>query len=136
MKRVVYTYGAFDILHAGHIELLEKAKQLGDVLVVGLLSDNAISERKGNSRPIQPFNDRMCVLSSLRSVDLVVSQETYDPYPTMCSLPKVDVITKGDDHNVCFTAAVNYGCHFTPLPYSQQYSTTSIIHKIKNDNIK
>src|SRR3989339_210696 len=71
-KRIVFTNGCFDILHAGHAHYLSKAKSLGDVLVIGLNSDSSVKRLKGKSRPIVPQKNRAIVLSALESVDLVV----------------------------------------------------------------
>ncbi|MBU2625359.1 MAG: adenylyltransferase/cytidyltransferase family protein, partial [candidate division Zixibacteria bacterium] len=77
-KKVVFTNGVFDILHVGHLSLLEKSKDLGDILIVGLNSDASTRRLKGNSRPLVPFKDRARLLASIRPVDYVVgfSQDT------------------------------------------------------------
>src|SRR5579872_1048260 len=71
-RRIVFTNGCFDLLHPGHIRLLEQARSLGDVLVVGLNSDSSIRRNKGASRPVIPENERAEVLAALASVDFVV----------------------------------------------------------------
>ena len=70
-KKIVFTNGCFDILHAGHVQYLEKAKNLGDILVVGLNSEQSVHRLKGKSRPINSQKDRAQVLAGLSSVDLV-----------------------------------------------------------------
>jgi rfaE bifunctional protein nucleotidyltransferase chain/domain len=93
---LVYTYGAFDLLHVGHIKLLEAASNLGTRLVVGILSDEAIRARKGDDRPIQSQEDRMRIVGALACVDKVVKQETYDP-TSVLEVVTPDIVTKGDD---------------------------------------
>lgn len=71
-ERIVLTNGCFDILHAGHVRYLEQSRRLGDRLVVGVNTDESIARLKGNGRPINILDDRMCVLAGLASVDVVV----------------------------------------------------------------
>ena len=71
-KKVVFTNGCFDVIHAGHIDLLQKAKEKGDILVVGLNSDSSIRRLKGNSRPVNTLNQRIKVLSSIQYIDYIV----------------------------------------------------------------
>src|SRR5579875_3040960 len=71
-RRVVFTNGVFDILHAGHVEYLAWARAQGDALIVGLNSDASVRSNKGEKRPIVPFAERATVLRALRSVDVVV----------------------------------------------------------------
>ena len=77
-KRIVFTNGCFDIIHVGHVRYLKEARNLGDVLVVGLNSDESVRAIKGMSRPIVPQGERAEVLSSLRDVDHVVIFNEYD----------------------------------------------------------
>lgn len=97
-QKIVFTNGCFDILHAGHIALLEKAKSLGDVLIVGLNSDASVKRLKGETRPIHDQNARAQVLMSLRSVDAVVIFEDDTPVETIRALrPAIHV--KGGDYD-------------------------------------
>jgi D-beta-D-heptose 7-phosphate kinase/D-beta-D-heptose 1-phosphate adenosyltransferase len=132
-RKIVYTYGAFDLLHPAHVQLLEKAKDMGCHLVVGILSDEAIRCRKGNDRPIQPYDDRSFIVRSLRCVDEVVRQETYDPVPSMNKY-EIDILTKGDDWDDCIISAKQYGCEFKKLYYNDKYSTTKMVKKINEAN--
>lgn len=95
-KKVVFTNGCFDILHRGHIEYLEEAKKLGDILIVGLNSDESVKKIKGGKRPIVPEDDRAFVLSALGCVDYVCifNQETPEEL-----IKKIvpDVLVKGGD---------------------------------------
>ena len=79
-KKIVFTNGCFDLLHYGHVEYLAKAKELGDVLVVGLNSDASVKKLKGDSRPIQDENSRAMILASLESVDGVIIFDEDTPY--------------------------------------------------------
>ncbi|HIQ48872.1 MAG TPA: D-glycero-beta-D-manno-heptose 1-phosphate adenylyltransferase, partial [Aquifex aeolicus] len=93
-KRVVFTNGCFDIIHAGHVDYLEKAKNLGDILVVGLNSDNSVKRIKGEKRPIIPQEMRAKVLSFLKPVDYVVIFEEDTPAKLIEAI-KPDVLVKG-----------------------------------------
>lgn len=134
-RKVVYTYGAFDLLHPAHVMLLEKARAMGCHLVVGVLSDDAIKCRKGKDRPVQPQKDRAFIVKALRCVDEVVMQDTYDPVPAMKKY-NIGILTKGDDWDDCEISAKQYGCEFKKLHYNNDYSTSSIVKKIKNDSNK
>lgn len=134
-KRIVYTYGAYDLIHMGHIKLLQRAKELGDYLVVGVLSDEAVRNRKGKDRPIQPWNDRIDMVSSIKYVDETVLQQTYDALPNLEAYPdRISVITKGDDINVILDVARKYGCECIPLEYTGTYSTSQLIREIRSDS--
>jgi len=131
--KVVYTYGAFDLLHPAHVQLLEKARDMGCHLIVGVLDDAPIKVRKGKDRPLQPYEDRAFIVRSLRCVDEVVKQPTYDPVPTMKKF-NVGILTKGDDWEDCQISAKQYGCEFKKLYYNDKYSTTKMVKKINEAN--
>jgi len=95
-KKVVFTNGCFDILHRGHVEYLAKAKELGDVLIVGLNSDSSVKQIKGEKRPIVPQEDRAVILSSLSFVDYVVIFNEPTPYELISKIVP-DVLVKGSD---------------------------------------
>ncbi len=97
-QKIVFTNGCFDILHAGHIALLQHAKSLGDVLVVGLNSDASVKRLKGESRPIHDQNARAAVLQSLRCVDAVTIFEDDTPIETIRAL-RPDIHVKGGDYD-------------------------------------
>lgn len=95
-KKVVFTNGCFDIIHAGHVRYLKKARSRGDILVVGLNSDSSVRAVKGESRPIVPQNERAEVLSALSSVDRIVIFN--DPTPIrLIKAIKPDILAKGAD---------------------------------------
>ncbi len=98
-KNIVFTNGCFDILHAGHVKYLEQSKELGDVLVIGLNSDDSVRRLKGDSRPVNNQMDRAIVLSALRAVDYVCFFEEDTPLELIMQL-KPHIITKGGDYTV------------------------------------
>jgi len=96
-KRVVFTNGVYDLLHAGHVTLLEKARSLGDVLVVGLNTDASVKRLKGPKRPIASQKDRAHLLAALESVSYVTFFNEDTPYELIEKL-KPDVLVKGGDY--------------------------------------
>lgn len=135
-KKVVFTNGCFDILHKGHISCLENSKALGDILIVGLNSDDSVRRLKGDERPINSWVDRALVLSRLRCIDYVVGFDEDTPIDLIQSL-KPDVITKGGDYKdsemIGSDFVKSYGGEVVILPYIDGYSTTKIIDgKIQN----
>jgi len=95
-RRVVFTNGCFDLLHAGHLSLLEQARQAGDLLLVGLNSDRSVRELKGPGRPVLPETERAETLLALEAVDRVVVYEEPTPLETIRALVP-DVLVKGAD---------------------------------------
>lgn len=98
-QTVVFTNGCFDVLHRGHVEYLEQAKALGDILVVGLNTDASVSRLKGETRPIVPLADRALVLAALRAVDFVVPFDEDTPERLIREL-QPDILVKGADYQV------------------------------------
>ena len=94
---MVFTNGCFDLIHPGHISLLEQARAAGDVLVVGLNSDTSVSCLKGENRPVQPAAARASVLAGLAAVDLVIEFSEETPH-TLIRAIKPDVLVKGADY--------------------------------------
>jgi D-beta-D-heptose 7-phosphate kinase/D-beta-D-heptose 1-phosphate adenosyltransferase len=95
-RRVVFTNGCFDLLHAGHLSLLESARGEGDVLVVGINSDASVRALKGEGRPVVPEGERVEVLSALEPVDRVLIYDEPTPLETIRAL-QPDVLVKGAD---------------------------------------
>lgn len=128
-KRVVFTNGCFDILHVGHIDLLEKAKSYGDCLVVGLNSDSSVKKIKGKGRPILPERDRARLVAALQVVDFVVFFDEETPYEILKEI-KPDILVKGGDYR----HEEIVGHDFIPVvkivPLTKEKSTTKIIAKI------
>lgn len=98
-KQIVFTNGCFDILHRGHVEYLSAARALGDILVVGLNSDDSVRRLKGPGRPINPVEDRAAILDALRAVDFVTVFDEDTPYQLIEAI-KPDVLVKGGDYTV------------------------------------
>jgi D-beta-D-heptose 7-phosphate kinase/D-beta-D-heptose 1-phosphate adenosyltransferase len=96
-ERVVFTNGCFDVLHRGHVEYLESARRLGDLLVVGLNTDDSVRRLKGPSRPVNPEDDRAYVLAGLAAVDYVTFFAEDTPRDLIVSLLP-DVLVKGGDY--------------------------------------
>ena len=98
-KRVVFTNGVFDILHVGHLSLLERAKSFGDILIVGVNSDDSVNRLKGKKRPLIPYRDRARLLAALKPVDFVVRFSEDTPLNVIKKI-KPDVLVKGADYRV------------------------------------
>ena len=133
-KRVVFTNGCFDLLHLGHVDYLEKAKGLGDVLVVGLNSDDSVSRFKGPQRPIQDQTSRSRVMASMQAVDLVVFFNEDTPFELISALLP-QVLVKGSDYlaeNIVGADVVkNAGGVVKTIDFVPGYSTTRIVDKIR-----
>ena len=133
-KKVVFTNGCFDILHAGHVHYLEQAKKMGDVLVVGLNSDSSVKKLKGKNRPINNLTHRAKVLSSLSCVDKIVSFTDETPIKLIKAI-KPDVLVKGGDYKikevVGYKDVGSWGGEVKIIPLVPGLSTTSVIKKMK-----
>ncbi|MCX7984126.1 MAG: D-glycero-beta-D-manno-heptose 1-phosphate adenylyltransferase [Bacteroidetes bacterium] len=134
-KRVVFTNGCFDILHRGHVEYLQKARALGDVLVIGLNTDASVKRLKGPTRPIVPQDDRAAVLSALSAVDYVCYFDEDTPYELIKAIVP-DVLVKGADwaiEDVVGRDVVeSAGGVVKTIEFVPHRSTTSIIERILN----
>lgn len=98
-RKIVFTNGCFDILHAGHVDYLSKAKSFGDILIVALNSDESVTRIKGSKRPIVPFNERAFVIANLKAVDYVTKFEEDTPFETIKKIVP-DILVKGADWNI------------------------------------
>lgn len=123
MKRVI-TYGTFDLLHYGHINLLKRAKELGDYLIVALSTDefNAIKNKKAYF----PYEKRKMLLESLRYVDLVIPEEAWEQKKNDVHEYHVDIFVMGDDWNGKFDFLKDEGVEVVYLPRTPEISTTQI----------
>lgn len=134
-KRVVFTNGCFDLLHPGHVTYLEDAKNLGDILIIGLNSDDSIRALKGPSRPINNLADRAHMLAGLRSVDLVVPFSEETPIELIKALLP-DLLVKGGDYlpdDIVGAKEVREaGGEVIVVPFLAGHSSTEIIKKIQN----
>ena len=132
-KKVVFSNGCFDILHAGHVEYLTAAKALGDVLVIGLNSDDSVRRLKGPNRPVCCENDRAAVLSALQVVDGVTLFHEDTP-EELIGILLPDILVKGADWSVeqiaGAKAVLEHGGSVLTLPLLEGRSTTGIIEKI------
>jgi D-beta-D-heptose 7-phosphate kinase/D-beta-D-heptose 1-phosphate adenosyltransferase len=129
-KKIVFTNGCFDLLHPGHIKCLEEAKKLGDVLIVGINSDQSVKRLKGPQRPIMPLWGRMMLLGALEAVDYVVCFEEDTPLELIKEL-QPDVLVKGGDWKEEEVVGRELVSEVKIVEYQEGFSTTSIIEKIK-----
>lgn len=132
-KKIVFTNGTFDILHIGHVDYLQKAKKLGNVLVVGVNSDSSVKSYKGPNRPINPERERLAVLAALECIDYVV----LFPEPTpikLIQLLRPQLLAKGGDWKksqiVGAPEVESWGGSVKRIPYIQDRSTTRLIQKL------
>ena len=136
-KKIVFTNGCFDILHAGHVRYLKKAKSLGDILVVGLNSDKSIKRIKGKDRPIVSEGERAEVLSGLESVDYVVLFSDDTPIKLIEKI-KPNVLVKGSDWKKGKIVGEDFvksmGGKTVRARLVQGKSTTNIIKKIERQH--
>lgn len=132
-KTIVFTNGCFDILHSGHVFYLQKAKQQGDILILGLNSDASVRRLKGEKRPINSENDRAIVISELKSIDYVVIFEEDTPLEII-SLIVPNKLVKGGDYKkddvVGKDIVESNGGEVVIIPFVDGKSTTNIINKI------
>lgn len=133
-RRIVFTNGCFDILHPGHVDLLARCRALGDILVVGLNSDDSVRRLgKAPDRPLNPFPARAFVLAHLASVDFVVEFDEDTPAELVACL-EPDVLVKGGDWPVDRIAGRETvqarGGRVLSLPLLGQFSTTALVDKI------
>lgn len=132
-KRIIFTNGCFDIMHAGHIDYLSKAADLGDILVVGLNSDSSVQQLKGDNRPINNQNSRMRVLASLFFINAVVIFDEATPYKLIEAI-KPNILVKGGDYTdkevVGFDLVQASGGEIVILDLVPGYSTSLIEQKI------
>lgn len=132
-RRVVFTNGCFDLLHPGHLKLLEQARHHGDVLVVGINSDTSVQRLKGPLRPMNNEQDRAALLSGLEAVDHVVIFEEDTPLALIEQL-QPDVLIKGGDYRlgdiVGSHEVVHRGGAVKTIPMKEGYSSTRLINRI------
>ena len=134
-KKIVFTNGCFDLLHLGHVDYLEKARSLGDKLVLGLNSDDSVSRFKGQNRPIQDQISRSRVLAGFQFVDLVVFFNEDTPLDLITEM-QPDILVKGSDYlaeNIVGADVVKRsGGVVKTIDFVPGYSTSKIVEKIKN----
>lgn len=134
-QQVVFTNGCFDILHLGHVDYLEKARQTGTKMIVGVNADSSVRQLKGPSRPVNNEYARARILAALEFVDLVIIFEEETPLNLINELLP-DILVKGDDYSIDTIVGakevIAHGGKVTTIPLVPTYSTTNIIQKLKN----
>jgi len=134
-KKIVFTNGCFDLLHPGHIDYLQRAAALGDILIIGLNDDASIRRLKGASRPINPLQDRITILAALRAVDLVVPFSEDTPLNLITALMP-DILVKGGDYQpeniVGATEVQQAGGKVIIMPFVDGFSTTKLLRRIQS----
>ncbi len=133
-KKTVFTNGCFDLLHIGHTRFLKKAKELGDVLIIGLNSDLSVKKLKGDDRPINAQNDRAELLLSLKYVDYVVIFDEDTPYNLIKKI-NPDILVKGGDYDIKDIVGFNLVKKTKALNYIKDKSTSLIVSKIKAKDV-
>jgi D-beta-D-heptose 7-phosphate kinase/D-beta-D-heptose 1-phosphate adenosyltransferase len=139
-RRIVFTNGCFDILHSGHVSYLEQARNLGDILIVGVNTDDSIRRLKGATRPINTLADRMNVLAALRCIDYVIafgSEEDDTPIPVL-AVVKPHIFAKGGDYTEADLPEAEtirkHGGVIRFIPFVPEHSTSRIIQRIHSSN--
>jgi len=132
-KKIIFTNGCFDILHAGHVRYLETAKSYGDMLILGLNSDRSVSALKGAGRPINTQLDRAYVLAALEAVDYVVVFDEDTPYNLIKAI-KPHILVKGGDYKDKEIVGQDIADELKLVQFVDGKSTTTIIDKIKQGN--
>jgi len=129
-KKVVFTNGCFDILHLGHVKYLQKARALGDILIVGVNSNESVSRLKGPTRPVNDEFDRAYLLASLEVVDYVVIFKEDTPYELIKKI-KPDILVKGADYEGKEVVGSDIAKEVKLIDFVDGKSTTSIIERMK-----
>ena len=134
-QKVVFTNGCFDLVHLGHIDYLEKARNLGDRLVLGLNTDASVSRLKGPARPVTDEYARARLMAALAFVDTVILFDEPTPQALIEAL-KPDILVKGDDYTPETIVGADFvtknGGTVETIALVKGYSTTAMIEKIKN----
>ena len=134
-KKIVFTNGVFDLIHAGHIDLLEFARSSGDCLIVGINDDLSVKRLKGEDRPLYPLAERMEVLEAIMYVDFIIPFSEDTPLELITALHRVDVLVKGGDykpHEVVGRAEVEAaGGKLLLFDFKTPTSTSQLVEKVK-----
>ncbi|MFZ4796019.1 MAG: D-glycero-beta-D-manno-heptose 1-phosphate adenylyltransferase [Bacteroidia bacterium] len=133
-KKIVFSNGCFDLVHKGHIDYLNRASDLGDVLVMGLNTDESVSKLKGPHRPIQDEQSRLTIIAALQCVNAVVLFDEETPY-NLIELVQPDVLVKGSDYKpeniVGYDIVIAKGGQVKTIDYLPGFSTSGIEKRIK-----
>jgi len=134
-KKIVFTNGCFDILHHGHLDLLARAADLGNILILGLNTDSSVRRLKGSDRPVTNETDRAFQAASLLCTDAVCLFDEDTP-ENLIKLVRPDVLVKGGDYTIDKIVGADlvqsYGGSVEIIPFVEGYSTSSIINRIKS----
>jgi rfaE bifunctional protein nucleotidyltransferase chain/domain len=132
-NRIVFTNGCFDVLHRGHIYYLSKAREMGDLLIVGLNTDRSVSKLKGAGRPVNSQEARAEVLGALAMVDYIILFDEDDPLELIKKV-EPDLLVKGGDYKVeeivGYREVIARGGQVLTIPILKGYSSSSIIDRI------
>lgn len=131
-QMIVFTNGCFDIIHRGHISYLKEAKYLGDILIIGVNSDDSVKRLKGSNRPINNEMDRIEVLSAFEFVDYVVKFGEDTPFNLIKSI-KPDILVKGGDYKEEEVVGHEFAGKVQIINYIEGYSTTTILNSLNGD---
>ncbi len=136
-KRIVFTNGCFDIIHRGHVEYLRESRALGDILIVGLNTDDSVKRLKGAARPVISQEDRAVVVSEMKSVDYVVLFYEDTPYNLIDEIHP-NILVKGGDYQIADIVGADIvkkiGGMVVSIPFIEGFSTTELIERIKQIN--
>ena len=132
-KKIIFTNGCFDILHAGHVRYLETAKSYGDILILGLNSDRSVTALKGEGRPINTQMDRAYILAALEAVDYVVVFDEDTPYDLIKAV-KPHILVKGGDYKGKEVVGQDIADELRLVQFVDGKSTTRTIEKIQKSN--
>ncbi len=133
-KKIVFTNGCFDIIHAGHIDYLQKARALGDYLILGLNTDSSVRKLKGETRPINHELDRAFVLSAMQCVDCIVLFSEDTPIDLIETI-KPNILVKGGDYTIDTIVGaketIARGGQVEIIPFLEGRSSSAVIEKMK-----
>lgn len=132
-KKIIFTNGCFDLLHAGHVRFLETAKSFGDILILGLNSDRSVTSLKGKDRPINTQSDRAYILAALEAVDFVVIFDQDTPYELIKAI-KPNVLAKGGDYEGQKVVGQDIAEELKLIKFIDGKSTSRTIKKIQQGN--
>jgi len=130
LNKNIFVNGTFDILHPGHIKLLNYAKSLGDSLIVGIDSDRRVAEKKGPSRPVNNVHDRAFMLQSLKTVDYVVVFDSDEELERCIKVVKPDIMVVGSDWKDKSVIGSMYSAELRFFDRIEDYATTKTIESI------
>ena len=130
LSKRIFVNGTFDILHPGHIQLLNYAKSLGDSLTVGIDSDRRVAEKKGPSRPVNNVHDRAFMLNSLKAVDHVVVFDSDEELERCIKVVKPDIMVVGSDWKDKSVIGSMYSAELRFFDRIEEYATTKTIESI------